>query len=104
MLPMTRLLKGSPHSLQWNSRTSIRGFRAHHCSDTCRAIARKKAYTRKNRLRAELRRAEWPQKRCPTCGSAVAARGEAPDFIAHDSAVRKLTTRDGLPWKPLHRL
>lgn len=49
-------------------------FRAQLCSDGCRAIARKKADTRKNQRRAALKRAEWREMRCLICRLPLAAQ------------------------------
>ena len=49
-------------------------FRAQLCSEACRAIARKKAYTRANQRRAAEKRAEWPEWPCVSCGSPVTAQ------------------------------
>jgi len=49
-------------------------FVAVKTGDACRAIARKKAYTRKNQRRAAEKRAEWPKMQCASCGTPVSAQ------------------------------
>ena len=52
------------------------------CSDSCRVVHRKSIDTEKNRRRATRKRALWPEKKCPVCGSSVVARRSTRVFCS----------------------